>query len=366
MSVNVSDDTILEQVEFTYDAAGNLIQTVTRQRYHNAPASQTGELKNPSETPKARVMYSAAYPDALGRTQAAVNCGTNGGSALTRPSTIPAVSDTVLVTLTDYDSAGNRSSTTDAAGMVTQFSYDDAGRETSRVMNPSTSSSGGGSVDTDITVHTAYNADGNVSSLTADNASTGNQVTQYVYGTTLSDSGIASSLLKRKEIYPDSTSSSDVILFAYNRQSETTQITDQGGTVHEFDYDKLGRQIHDRVTTLGSGVDGAVRRITTSYEVRGMKATVTSWNDASVTSGNVVNEAQFTYNDFGQLPDYPVAFRHSERDEHASVQYGFASGADNTIKPSLTYPDGREILYDYSSSGSMADALSQWHLGCGR
>ncbi|MEZ6131586.1 MAG: hypothetical protein R3C59_23190 [Planctomycetaceae bacterium] len=45
-------------------------------------------------------------------------------------------------------------------------------------MNPSTSSStGGGSVDTDITVHTAYNADGNVSSLTADNASTGNQVT---------------------------------------------------------------------------------------------------------------------------------------------------------------------------------------------
>jgi len=64
MSVNVSDDTILEQVEFTYDAAGNLIETVTRQRYHNAPASQTGELKNPSETPKARVMYSTAYPDA--------------------------------------------------------------------------------------------------------------------------------------------------------------------------------------------------------------------------------------------------------------------------------------------------------------
>ncbi|MEZ6131597.1 MAG: hypothetical protein R3C59_23245 [Planctomycetaceae bacterium] len=35
------------------------------------------------------------------------------------------------------------------------------------------------------------------------------------------------------------------------------RITDQGGTVHEFDYDKLGRQILDRVTTLGSGVDGA-------------------------------------------------------------------------------------------------------------
>ncbi|MEZ6131602.1 MAG: hypothetical protein R3C59_23270 [Planctomycetaceae bacterium] len=43
-----------------------------------------------------------------------------------------------------------------------------------------------------------------------------------------------------------------------------------------------------------------------------------------------------------------------------SVQYGFASGADNTIRPtSLTYPDGQEILYDYDSSGSMADALSR-------
>ncbi|MEZ6131585.1 MAG: hypothetical protein R3C59_23185 [Planctomycetaceae bacterium] len=182
-----------------------------------------------------------------------------------------------------------------------------------------------------------------------------------MYGTALSDSGIASSLLKRKEIYPDSTSSSDVILVAYNRQSETTQITDQGGTVHEFDYDKLGRQIHDRVTTLGSGVDGAVRRITTSYEVRGMKATVTSWNDASVTSGNVVNEAQFTYNDFGQLPhDYQSHSGTVNVMSTPSVQYGFASGADNTIRPtSLTYPDGREILYDYDSSGSMADALSR-------
>ncbi|MEZ6129850.1 MAG: hypothetical protein R3C59_14300 [Planctomycetaceae bacterium] len=138
-------------------------------------------------------------------------------------------------------------------------------------------------------------------------------------------------------------------------------ITDQGGTVHEFDYDKLGRQIHDRVTTLGSGVDGAVRRITTSYEVCGMKATVTSWNDASVTSGNVVNEAQFEYNDFGQLThDYQSHSGTVNVMSTPSVQYGFASGADNTIRPtSLTYPDGREISYDYDSSGSMADALSR-------
>jgi type I restriction enzyme M protein len=98
--MSVSGDTILSQVEFTYDSGGNLIKTVSRERYHNAAASQTGELKNPSETPKARVTYAAMYPDALGRTVATANYGTNGGTALTRSSTVPAGSDTVLVSST--------------------------------------------------------------------------------------------------------------------------------------------------------------------------------------------------------------------------------------------------------------------------
>ena len=79
--VSVADEVILEQVEFTYDPAGNLIQTVTRQRYHNAPDSQTGPLNDPSLAPKARVTYRTMYPDALGRTVAAVEYGTNGVDA---------------------------------------------------------------------------------------------------------------------------------------------------------------------------------------------------------------------------------------------------------------------------------------------
>ena len=99
--------------------------------------------------------------------------------------------------------------------------------------------------------------------------STGDQTTEYFYGATLSDSLIASSLLKRSEIYADSVDGSDRIFFEYNRQRETTNITGQAGTVHEFDFDKLGRQTHDRVTTLGSGADGAVRPISSTNEVRG-------------------------------------------------------------------------------------------------
>ena len=76
-----------------------------------------------------------------------------------------------------------------------------------------------------MTILTAYNADGNVASVTAINPLTNNQVTQYVYGTTLSTSSIASSLLKSAEILPDSVSGSDQIAWTYNRQGQTTTLT---------------------------------------------------------------------------------------------------------------------------------------------
>jgi hypothetical protein len=47
---------------------------------------------------------------------------------------------------------------------------------------------------------------------------------------------------------------------------------------------------------VGSGVDSAVRRIASTYEVRGMRTKATSYNNATVGSGSVVNETQFTYN----------------------------------------------------------------------
>lgn len=170
---------------------------------------------------------------------------------------------------------------TDPSGMVTSFEHDDVGRETSRTMNPQSGSSSSSStnydpsVNANVTVETSYNADGNVHKITAKNADTGDQVTEYVYGTTLSDSEIAISLLKRAEVYPDSVDSSARITFEYNRQSQVTKFSvpatqcyvitcisprlkvtrssssfDQGGTIHEYDFNKLSRQTHDRVTAL--------------------------------------------------------------------------------------------------------------------
>lgn len=376
LSASVANDVILEQSETTYDAASNGIESVARQRYHNAPATQIGPLQDPASDPKARVAYAAMWPDSLGRTQASANYGTNGGTALSRPSTIPSRSDLILVTSMAYDSAGDLLETTDPSGIITRLDYDAVGRRISQILNflmvssssssssPSSSSGGGeceASADTNITVLTSYNADGNVATLTAVNASTGNQVTQYVYGTTLSNSGIATSTLKRKEIYPDSIDDDDVVVFGYNRQSQVVQMTDQAGTIHEFDYDLLGRQVEDRVTALGTNVDGTVLRIETTYDVRGMDEHITSYDDALVGMGVVVNDCQFAYNDFGQLvAEYQSHDGSVNTDTTPKVQYGYEDGSNNTIRPlQLIYPNGRVLTYVYGDEDSIDDAIGR-------
>lgn len=360
-SSSVTDDTVYEQTERTYDDASNVIQVVARQRYHNATG--TGELQGPTGTePKARVTYFASWPDGIGRIAAAANYGTNGGSTLSRPGTAPASSDTVLVSSTSFRDDGLVNSTTDAAGMITRFEFDDAGRQTKLIENDqasgtssssSSSSSDAGcptSDDVNRTTVTTYTPDGAVATLTAWNTSTGNQTTTYTYGTTLSDSAVASSTLLRSVAYPDSASGSDVVAYTYNRQGQQTTLTDQNGTVHTYEFDLLGRMTHDRVTTLGTGVDGAVRRLSTTYEVRGLPQSLTSHDAAAVGTGSVLNEVKRTYNNFGQVISSQQAHGGGVSTITPTVGYSYADGSNNGIElTGLTYPNGRELTYGYQT-----------------
>ena len=210
-------------------------------------------------------------------------------------------------------------------------------------------------------MQTAYNADGNVASVTAVNAATGNQVTQYVYGTTLADSSVASSLLKRNEILPDSVSGSDQISFVYNRQSQQvlSQPVRMVQCINTYTICWAAKQ-RDCVTTLGNGVDGTeILRIATTFEVRGMVQNVTSYDNASVGSGSIVNDTQMVYNEFGQLTA-DVHQSHSgavNTSTTPNVQYGYVDGSANTVRPtSMTYPNGRVLNYTYGSTGGMNDA----------
>ena len=356
--VNVTGDTVFQQVETTFDAASNVILQTTRVRFHNATG--TGALTSPSGSqPKARVSYMAFWPDPLGRPVNAANYGTNGGTALTRPNTAPARSDTVLVTTTIYNDQGVAYQVMDPMGIVNQSAFDDAGRLTQLLENYV---SGGTGTDQNRETDYTYNPDGKVATMTAVNATTGNQITQYKYGTTLFNSGVASNELLRTVIYPDDTTSApDRVVMAYNRLGELKSKQDQMGSVHTIDYDLLGRLLNDRITTLGAGVDGTVLRVSQTYEVRGMVQGITSYDNATVGSGSVVNDALFEYNDFSQLEtEYQSHSGAVNTGTTPKVQYGYADGSANTIRAtSITYPDGRVVNYDYGSTGGANDLLSR-------
>ena len=259
---------------------------------------------------------------------------------------------------TQYYDAGDRTSVFDPNNRETRFEFDAAARTTKLIENYQAS----GPVQPNVnrTTQSSYNADGNVATLTEWNSQTGNQTTSYTYRTTLSDSDLATSTLLQLVAQPDSIGGSDVVLLSYNQLGQRKRFTDQRGCAHSYVFDGLGRQIHDCVTTLGAGVDSAVRRLSARYDVRGLITTMSSRDNATVGSGRVVNQVQNAYNDFAQLT-------HSRQTDGGAAstgstpqfQYSYASGSANTIRIiGMTYPNGRKVVDDYETAGSMVDASS--------
>ena len=350
--IHVAHDTVMQQAENTYDAASNLIEKVTRDRFDNATG--TGQLTSPTGVqPQARVSFIVYWPDPLGRIVNRADYGTNGGVALSPPATAPARSITILLTSTVYNNRGEPYQVVDPKGTVNQTTFDDAGRLTQLLENYV---SGGTGPDQNRESDYTYNADSRVATFTAKNSSTGNQVTSYTYGTTLSNSDAASNDWLRTVTYPDG----NAVTMACNRLGQTKQLQDQLGTVHSYLYDLLGRLQHDCITTLGSGVDGTVLRISRVYEVRGMLQNLTSYNNATVGSGSVVNDVLLGYNVFAQLAGDYQSHSGAAGTSSPSVQYGYANGSANTVRPvSVTYPSGRVLNYSYGTAGGMNDLLSR-------
>jgi YD repeat-containing protein len=163
---------ILEQVETEYDANSNPIKTTLRRRFHDE--TDTGALGTPSSGVNARVSYMASYYDLADRLTDSVNVGTNGGSAWTRPGSIPSRSDTVLVTSTVFDSAGRVWKVTDPKGLEARTEYDALGRTTKTIENYVDGTVGD---DNDKTTEYTYSAAG-MTSLTAKLTGGGGQTTE--------------------------------------------------------------------------------------------------------------------------------------------------------------------------------------------
>ncbi len=270
---------------------------------------------------------------------------------------MPARSATVLVTTTNFNDRGEAYLVTDPEATANQSTFDDANRLIKLLENYV---SGGTDDDENRETDYTYAPNGQVATLTAKNGTNPDQVTQFLYGVDLTTSDVASNELLREKVYPDDVvSMPDRTTFAYNRLNQVKQATDPNGTVHGYDYDKLGRLIGDRVTALGTNIDGAVLRIGATYEVRGMLQKITSYDAA--TAGNIVNEAQFAYNTFKQVATgYQSHAGAVNTGTTPKVQYDHVTGTGNTVRlTTLTYPDGRALTLDYGSSGGTNDALSR-------
>ncbi len=348
---SVSDDNVLEQTEYSYDANSNVIETTVRQRFHDETTA--GALGTPSSGVHARVSYSANYYDAINRPTASVAIGTNGGSAWTRPSSVPSRSDTVLVTSYSFNAAGWVEDVTDPKGIVFRQTYDALARVTKQV---EAYTDGTPSTNDDKTVEFTYDAAGHMLTLKAWQTGGAYEETQWVYGVTTSGgSTINSNDLLAEVRYPNKStgaaSSSEKETYTVNALGQTLTFHDRNGSTHTFAYDVLGRQTSDAVTTLGTGVDGAVRRLETAYDNFGQAYLFTSYSADS--GGTIVNQVQRERNGLGQLiTEYQSHSAAVDTSTTPKVQYAYtemSGGANHSRLTSMTYPDGKVLTYNYGS-----------------
>jgi hypothetical protein len=162
---------------------------------------------------------------------------------------------------------GSAHTSIDPRGVVALTDTDLAGETLATIAAFST-----GVPTTDTDQLTAYTFDGDGDQLTqtaVEPAGTPNEITAYDFGVggTIGTNLFSNDLLAETQ-FPDpstgyaSTSSSAQQTSTYSLLGSVLTFTDQNGSTHTYAMDTLGRETADAVTTLGSGVNGAVRRLT--------------------------------------------------------------------------------------------------------
>ncbi|MCB1208222.1 MAG: RHS repeat-associated core domain-containing protein [Verrucomicrobiales bacterium] len=359
---NVTSDTVMEQTNTTYDRGGNVVAQTLKRRFDDA--SGTGPLGGPLLEPKSRDIWTMTWPDAIGRPTASAEYGTNGGVPPVRPQVAPDRSDTVLVTTHHYKDNGDANALIDPMGNETRWENDQAGRRVRLIENFIASAPEVARV-----TEFVWHPNGQLDRLILVNAETGDQVTRWIFGTTLAESAIASNNLLRTKIYPESddrpapaADGPDGVYarqeFRYNRQSQNTWFQDADETVHEYVYDKLGRQTEDRITAISPDLDNTVMRIQRSYDQRGQVQTVSSYEIP--IGGTVLNQVAFSYDAFGNLIADKQSHSGPVTAGTPSVGYSYADGSTNTVRrTAITYPDGRILTSAYGAANSMDDHLGR-------
>lgn len=344
---DVTNDIVVEQDELSYDHGGNAVFATHRQRLHDATG--TGALGTVSgDQPRARVSFRAAWFDGIGRTRFESDFGTNGGGALERPADVPGRSATVLVSEIRYAKDGQAGMQIDRDGIKRITLRDRLARAIKGIEAAGTAA--------ERTTRYRWHASNQIETLILANPSTGQQVTNWTFGTTLADSGVARNDLPVAKTYPTGESESQT----YNRQGDRTSFTDCNGTVHAYAYDKLANLLRDAVTTLAEGIAGGIRRFEFSYNNQGLLSSAGSWTDPTPGTGSVANEVAFEYDAFGSLVRDAQEHEGAVDGNSLAVSYQWTDGSNNLYRRTgTTYPDGASQTIGYGSSGSIDDTFNR-------
>jgi YD repeat-containing protein len=351
---NLTGDTVIQETRYTLDKLGDARLVGTYERRHDGTG--TGGL-TVGTSGNGRAQYVATWHDTLHRTTHTVNYGTNLGSDMTdRPAGNPPSSSSTssLVAMKTYTIKSEVLRSTDPQGIITERQYDDPGRLLTRIENFVDGDPGPGpETDQDRTTEFTYDGENHVLKTTA-RASGADEVTENVFGVTkgasFPDSKIASNDLLKLVKYPDpttgqpSTNAVDQESFAYNAQGERIWRKDQQSSQHTIDYDARGRRIHDRVNVLGTGIEGSIRRVSTTYDALDRPVKVSSFNDPTVGFGTVQNEVQYEYSRYNTISKlYQEWAGAVNTGTSRKVQYAYAFPTDGTTavrRTSTTYTDG--------------------------
>ncbi len=350
-ALTISGDTVVTETRTEYDDGGTPVLIGTYERNHDATG--TGALTVGSSG-NGRAQYTGIWYDELHRRVATINYGTNGGTDLTtRPSGVPSSSSTKLLTEWAYTIKSQAETMTDPAGIDQRTEYKDWGAVHKTIDNYVDGTPG---TDNDRTVERTYNADGQLHKITLKApAGSSDQVTEYVYGVVIGstpDSRLASNDLVKTVKHPAGVGDTDETDYAYNAQGDVIWTEDQNDTVHAYRYDGRGRMEHDIAGVLGTGIDGAVRRVAIVYDKLDRPTHITTYDSHLVGFGNVVNEVEYEYGKFGVVEEIFQEWDGAVTGSSESVDYAYSFPTDGTTglrRTSFTYPGGTVVTEVYDS-----------------
>ncbi len=233
-----ANDLVFQQTDTQYDAAGNVIFVTSRERF-TGDTADTGPLTDADS----RASYVGNWYDAMGRKTDTANYG--AVAAFARPNTPPARSDTVLVSSTEFDAAGNVYQTIDPAGNVVTHSYDDSGAPIP-----------GGGANNLTGITSTYDRQGELVQ-TVDAAGTTHQFTYDNAGRQIADSvtahgtGVDTSVLRIEDHYDVRGLLTSVI--SYNAASGGSVVNDV-----EMAYNHFGKLVSETQEHVGAATGASL------------------------------------------------------------------------------------------------------------